>query len=105
MAEVKNHARVSLDSVVNQDGAVDQFADVRPFFDHAPHPRKPGEQTNMVQKGIAKPGGSIRVVFGKMADDFGEIFQSPLRVEELVIHLGKRWRTSSTDTVRPASAS
>ena len=59
----------------------------------------------MVQQRASKAGGSLGVVLGNVADDFGEIVQRPLRVEEAVIDWGKRLRTSSAGTVRPASAS
>src|SRR3984957_16669256 len=39
------------------------------------------------------------------ADDSGEIVWRSLRVEEAVIHLGNRLRTSSAEMVRPACAS
>jgi len=45
---------------------------------------------------------SFTVLFGDMADDFGEIVQRPLRVDEGVVHLGSDQRTFSAGTTRPA---
>lgn len=91
--------------VVNQERAVEQSPNLRPLADDATHARKTDEQINVIPQGTAKAGSCIRVVFGDVADDFGKIVQRPLRVEEAVIHLGNRLRTSSAGTVRPAFAS
>jgi hypothetical protein len=84
---------------------VHQFSNLRPPSDDAAHARKAGEQIDVVQQGAAEARGRVRVVLGDVADDFGEIVQRPLRVEEAVIHLGNRLRTSSAGMVRPAFAS
>jgi len=59
----------------------------------------------VVQQPGAETSGGLRVIFGQIADNFGEIVQRPLRVEEAVVHFGKSLRTSSGGTVRPALAS
>lgn len=82
-----------------------QLSNSRPPADDAAHARKAGEQLDVVQQGTAEARGRIRIIFGYVADDFGKIVQRPLRVEEAVIHLGNRLRTSSDGTVRPAFAS
>jgi hypothetical protein len=84
---------------------VHQFSNLRSPSDDAAHARKAGEQINVAQQRIAEARGRIRVVFGDVANDFGNIVQRSLRVEEAVIHFGSRLRTSSAGTVRPALAS
>jgi len=107
MTEVKNlyEPLFFLDLIVNQNRAMQQLADPRSFPDGATHVRKASEQINVVQQRTSKAGGCLGVVLGNVADDFREIVQRPLRVEEAVIHWGKRLRTSSAGTVRPAAAS
>jgi hypothetical protein len=60
-------------SVVNQERAVQQLPNSRRLVDDDAHARKAGQQINVVQQGTAEAGGCIRVVFGYMADDFGEV--------------------------------
>lgn len=81
-----DQALIVIQPVINQERAVHQFSNLRSPWDDATHARKAGEQINVVQQGAAEAGGRIRVVFGYVADDFGEIVQCPLRVEEAVIH-------------------
>jgi hypothetical protein len=100
-----DHALLVIYPVVNQERAMEQFPNLRPRTDDATHTRKTDEQVNVVQQGTAEAGGCIRVIFGDVADDFGKIVQRPLRVEEAVIHLGNRLRSSSAGTVRSALAS
>ena len=93
------------DVIVDEKWAVQQFADLRPFSNQASHTWETGEQLDVLDQGPAKVGGSLCILLGNVANDFGEIVQRLLRVEESVVHLGKRRRTSSAGTVRPVSAS
>src|SRR6266699_1669502 len=68
----------------------------------------------MEENGEADPSGQVKpsqsaspvgVILSDMADNLSEIVQRSLGVEEVVIHWGKRWRTSLAGTVRPWAAS
>jgi len=96
---------VFVDQVVDEDRAMQQLSDFSAFSDHGAHAREAGEQVNMIEQGIAEEGCGFAVVLGNVADDFGEIVQRFLRVEETVVHLGSNSRTFSAGTTRPASAS
>jgi hypothetical protein len=73
VAEVKNLdlTLMFVYSVVNQEWAVQQFPNSRPFVDDAAHARKAGQQINVVQQRTAEAGSYVGVVFGYVADDFG----------------------------------
>jgi hypothetical protein len=107
MPQVENFHDMSVFAqlVIHQNGAVREFPDPRSFADYAAHTGKPHEQFDVVQQRIAETGSSLGVVFGDVADYFGEIVQRSLRDEEAVIHFGMSLRTCSSSTVRPALAS
>jgi hypothetical protein len=75
MASVENfdEPRVIVYSIVNQYRAMYEFANPRPFADHAGHARKATEQVHVVEQRAAKAGRSVQVVLGNIGDDFGEI--------------------------------
>jgi hypothetical protein len=75
MPDVKDldQARIIVDLVVNQGRTMNQLPNVRPLSNRATNPRIAGEQLNMVQQGVAEPGGAFSVVLRNVADDFGEI--------------------------------
>lgn len=88
MAEVENLCQVPIfvDLVVDQNRTMHKLSDPRPFSDYCAHARKTSEQIHVVQQRNAVAGGRLGVFLGNVADDFGEIVQRPLRVEEAVIH-------------------
>jgi hypothetical protein len=75
MTEVKHFDDVLIlaDSVVNNNRAMLQFSHSVTLSDRTTHAGKPGEQTHVVEQSIAKPRGSLAIVFGNAADNFGEI--------------------------------
>jgi hypothetical protein len=90
-----------LDGVVNQDRAMHQFAYVRTFANDAAHARK----SKWSSKGVPEARCHLGIILGDAGDDLSEIVQGSLREEELVVHWGKRLRTSVAGTVRPCVAS
>ena len=66
-------ALVFVDSVVNEDRAMNQFPNPRPFADDAAHAREAAQQIHMVKQGVAKTRGRLGIVLGDVADDAGEI--------------------------------
>jgi hypothetical protein len=107
MTEVKHFQEtlIFMDLVVDQNRAMQQLANTRPFSDGASHTGKAGQQVNVVKQSISKARSRLSVVPGDVADDLGEVVQCPLREEEAVIHLGKSSRTFSIGVDRPALAS
>src|SRR5579859_3056119 len=107
MTEVKNFDQVFrfMHLVVDQDRTVYEFSHTRMFSNDASKVWKTSQQFHMIQQRTAKMGGRRGIIRGNMADDLGQVFQRPLRVEEAAIHWGKSLRTSSAGMVRPASAS
>jgi len=75
VAEVQDFHDVLIftDAVVDEDGTVLEFADAGTFFDGAAHVWESSKQLNMVQQRSAETRGSLCVVFGDVADDFGQI--------------------------------
>ena len=75
MAQMKNfdQAFIFMDTVVDQDWAVNQFADLPTFSDSAAHAWKANQQFNVVEEGIAKAIGSFDIVLGYMAENDVEI--------------------------------
>lgn len=61
------------DLVVDQNRAMQQLANARPFSDGASHAGKASQQVHVVEQSIAKTRCSLIVVFGNVADDLGEI--------------------------------
>jgi len=96
---------IFLEQVIDRNRAVDQFSYARSLAYARSHPGEPRQQLDMVKQGIAESLGSLGIIFGDVTDDFGEVVQRSLRVEEAEIHLGNSSRTSSAGTVRPALAS
>ena len=66
-------ALVFVDSVVNEDRAMNQFPNPRSFADDAAHTGEASQQIHVVEQGVAKAGGELRIVLGDVADDAGEI--------------------------------
>jgi hypothetical protein len=66
-------ALIFVDSVVNENRAMNQFPNPRPFADDAAHTREASQQINVVEQGVAKAGGRLDIVFGDVADDAGKI--------------------------------
>jgi hypothetical protein len=75
MADVKNldFALGFANAIVNEKWAVQQFPDERPLSNQATHPRKSGQQFNVLDQGTAKMSRSVRVIFSNVGDDFSEI--------------------------------
>lgn len=75
MANVKdfNEAFVFTDLVVDQNGAMDQFAHAGASSNDCAHARKASQQLNVVEKGVPKARGCFRIIFRYVADDIGEI--------------------------------
>src|SRR5580700_7659584 len=107
MPQVENfhHTFVFAQLVIDQNWAVREFSDPRPFADCAAHAGKPSQKLDVVQQRVSETRSSFSVIFGDMADDFSEIVQRSLGDEEAVIHFGKSLRTCSSSTVRPGLAS
>src|SRR5690349_21050593 len=91
--------------VVDQNRAVHQPAYVQAVANWRTDARVGAKQFQVVEERSSKSRGGIGIIFGDIADDLGQVIQRPLRVEEAVIHLGRRFRTSSAGKVRPAPAS
>jgi hypothetical protein len=75
MTDVKNldFVLVIANLIVDEKWAVKQFTDQRASFEPG-HPC--GESGSVIQRGhqcLAKAGGSLRVIFGNVDDDFGEV--------------------------------
>jgi len=64
---------VLADLVVHHNGAVREFAHLRPLADGAAHARKATKQFFVIEQRIPEARGSITVVFCNVADDLSEI--------------------------------
>ena len=75
MPEVEHFHKtlVFTDLVIDQNRAMQQFANARPFSDGASHARKARQQVHVVKQSIAKTRSRFSVVFGNVADNLGEI--------------------------------
>ena len=75
MAEVENfnQSPLLLDSVVNENRAVDQLTHLRLFADGVSHVWEPSEQIDVIQQCLAKTGGSLTVVVSDMPHDPGQV--------------------------------
>ena len=61
------------DLVIDEKWTVQQLADQVAFANQATHPGKPSEQLDVCDQGTAKARSSLCVIFGDVADDFGEV--------------------------------
>jgi hypothetical protein len=68
-----NQTPTLMDSIVDNDRAVDQFTDPRPLLCGVSHARKPAEQIDVIQQSLAKAGGGLTVVSGDVPHDLGQI--------------------------------
>lgn len=59
--------------VIDQNWAVRQFSHPGSLTDCAAHAWESRQQFHVVEQGIAKALGGVRIVFGNAADDFSEI--------------------------------
>jgi hypothetical protein len=91
-----------LDTVVDQNWAVHQLAYLGTLTNRGAYARISAKQIEVIEKGVTESQSSIGIIFGDVANDFREIVQRLLRVEEVVIHLGRRLRASRAGTVRRA---
>ena len=66
-------ALIFVDPVVNQNRAMNQFPNPRPFADDKAHAREAAQQIHVIELGVAKAGGGLGIVLGDVADDAGEI--------------------------------
>ena len=75
MTEVKHlyRALVFMDSVVNQDRAMQELSYARALSDGAAHAREAGEQFDMIQQSIAEASGGLGIVFSNVTDDLSQI--------------------------------
>jgi len=75
MSKMKNldQPLVFMDSVVDDDWAVDQFTHARPLVYGVAHARKPAEQIHAIQQSLAKAGSGLTVVPGDVPNDLGQI--------------------------------
>ncbi len=75
MSEMKDfdESAVFMNLVIDQNWAVQQFADVRPFSHETTHAGITSQQFHMIEQGVAKTAGSLIVVFGDIANDLSEI--------------------------------
>ena len=56
--------------VIDENGAMREFSDSRPFADRAAHAGKPSQEFDVVQQRVSKTRSSLSVIFGDVADDF-----------------------------------
>lgn len=56
--------------VIDENGAMREFSDPRPFADHTAHAGKPSQEFDVVQQRVSKTRSSLSVIFGDVADDF-----------------------------------
>jgi len=56
--------------VIDENGAMREFSDSRPFADRTAHTRKPSQEFDVVQQRVSKTRSSLSVIFGDVADDF-----------------------------------
>jgi hypothetical protein len=75
MAEMKDldQALLLMDSVVDENRAVDQLTHSRPFASGAPHAGESAEQIDVIEQCLAKTGSGLVVVLGDMPHDLGQI--------------------------------
>jgi hypothetical protein len=75
MPDVKNFdfALAFADVVVDKKWAMQQFANLSPFSNQPAHTRETSQQLDVLDHGTAEVQGSLRVILGNVADDFGEI--------------------------------
>ena len=59
----------------------------------------------MVKQSTPEARSRPGIILGDMAVDLSQLVQRSLCVEEVVIHWGRRWRTSLAGTVPPCAAS
>jgi len=75
MPDVKNFdfALGFTDVVVDEKWAVHQLAHLGSLSNQDSHARKASQQLHVLDQGTAEVRGSLRVTFGNVGDDFGEI--------------------------------
>ena len=88
MSEVKHldQPLVGIDSVVNQNRAMQQLANARPLFDQRAHPRKLSQQLDMIQQGTAEARRRGCIVVSDVGDYTSQIIQRFLGVDEAEVH-------------------
>ena len=104
VAEVENlyEPPPFVNSVIHKNRAVYQFPHLGSFSGDGAHARIASWHFNVIQQPIPKAGCGGGIILSRRAENFREIVQQPLRVEESVIHFAKSLRASSGGTVRPA---
>lgn len=75
MPEVKYFQKtlVFTDLVVDQNRAMQQLANPRPFSDGAPHAWETSQQLHMVEQRATKARSSLIVILGNVTDYAGEV--------------------------------
>lgn len=68
-----NQALFLMDLVVDENRAVNQLTDARPFASRAPHARESAEQIDVIEQGLAKTAGGFVVVLCDVLHDLGQI--------------------------------
>src|SRR5258708_3676839 len=96
-----------VDSIVNHDGTMHQFADAGASTDNWSHSREASQQIHMIEQGATEVKSCVNVVvnIGNPANNLVQIAQRSFCEDEAVIHSCICLRTSSIGTVRPSSAS
>src|SRR5258708_23874126 len=96
-----------VDSIVNHDGTMDQFADFGASTDNWSHSREASQQVHMIEQSATEVKSCVNVVvnIGNPANDLVQIAQRSFCEDEAVIHSCICFRTSSIGTGRPSSAS
>jgi hypothetical protein len=74
------------DQIIDENWAVYELSNARPFSDRVTHSRKAAQQVRVIEQSAAKAGRGFRVILGNVADNILEIVYCSLREEDAVIH-------------------